>query len=337
MKKKNLEEIVLDESIDIPLQEVKSNFVNTESIEYKESKGRKLNNTEDEELISCLRKERVVVKYLPKTHGIWGDNKKHVLAGGMAENAVKTFVVPKLSSGQFVNILTDSEKAFLEKLMGLEHNALSIYKKVDNFWDDSNVEGINKVRLTKQPTYLDLSIPEDYIRYKILLANKNFIAPNLGTLQDYPKATYQFVLIAEGEENKIAKSKMSNTMKCYKEYGKIENDADKLRLIVELLTGRPLAANTQIDFLQTKVNDLIQSDSKTFLAIITDPLLDTKVLLKKSIEIGTVSKKGNFYYLRSDGTPLCEMNEEPTLNVAARFLNAPKHQDILFTLQAKLK
>ena len=30
------------------------------------------------------------------------------------------------------------------------------------------------------------------------------------------------------------------------------------------------------------------------------------------------------------------MNEEPTLNIAAKYLNAPKHQDILFALQAKL-
>jgi len=50
----------------------------------------------------------------------------------------------------FVNVLTDKEKEFLEEFMGLEYNALSIYKKGhDNFWDDSNEEGINRVRLLK--------------------------------------------------------------------------------------------------------------------------------------------------------------------------------------------
>jgi hypothetical protein len=109
-------------------------------------------------------------------------NPKHVLYGGMAETAVRTFVVPMLSSGVYVNVLTDSEKAFLEEVMGLEYNALSIYKKENNFWDDANDFGISKVKLQKQDNYLDLSNPEDYIRYKILLANKDFVAPSLEAL-----------------------------------------------------------------------------------------------------------------------------------------------------------
>jgi hypothetical protein len=86
-------------------------------------------------------------------------NPKHILYGGMAETATRSFVVPKLSSGLFRNVLTDNEKSFLEQVMGLEYNALSIYKKKDNFWDDSNPNGIGRVTLHKQDNYLDLSVP----------------------------------------------------------------------------------------------------------------------------------------------------------------------------------
>ena len=285
--------------------------------------------------VNCLRNERIIVRHIPKESGMV-TNPKHILFGGMAENAVRTFVVPRLTSGMFVNILTDSEKAFLEEIMGLEYNALSIYKKVDNFWDDSNENGISRVRLTKQDNYFNLADPEDYIRYKILLANKDYIAPSLQVLQDTPKATYQFVIISDGDESKMAKDNMSTTMKCYKEFGKIENDIDTLRLIVETLDGRPTAPTAKLEFLHGKINNLIQSDSKLFLKVVTDPLLQTKVLIKRCIEAGLISKRGNFLYLRSDNSPLCEMNEEPTLNIAARYLNTPKHQDILFALQAKL-
>lgn len=291
----------------------------------------------EEPIISCLRNERIIVRYIPKMTGIWGNNPKHVLSGGMAEGATRTFVVPRLSSGMFVNILTDREKSFLEEIMGLEINALSIYKKVDNFWDDSNENGINKVRLRKQDNYLNLADPEDYIRYKILLANKDFIAPSMQALLDYPKATYQFVIISEGEETKLAKKNMSATMMCYKEFGKIENDIDILRIIIETISGRAVASTSKLEFLQTKVNELIQMDSKLFLKVITDPLLPTKVLIKKSIEAGLISNRGNYLYLRSDNTPLCEANEEPTMNIAAKYLNSPKHQEVLFSLQAKLK
>ena len=286
-------------------------------------------------IINCLRNERIIVRHIPKESGMV-TNPKHILFGGMAENAVRTFVVPRLSSGMFVNILTDSEKSFLEDIMGLEYNALSVYKKVDNFWDDSNESGISRVRLTKQDNYFNLADPEDYIRYKILLANKDYIAPSLQVLQDSPKATYQFVIIADGDETKTAKDNMSATMKCYKEFGKIENDIDILRVIIETIDGRPTAPTAKLEFLQSKINNLIQADSKLFLKVITDPLLNTKVLINKSIEAGLISKRGNYLYLKSDNSPLCNINEEPTLNIAAKYLNLPKNQELKFSLEARL-
>lgn len=297
---------------------------------------KKVIQTIEDEKVNCLRNEKIIVRHLPKKGGMISDP-KHILFGGMAENATRTFVVPKLSSGMFVNVLTDQEKTFLEEIMGLEYNALSIYKKVDNFWDDGNEAGISKVRLTKQDNYLNLADPEDYIKYKILLANKDYIAPSLKAAQDSPKATYQFVIISEGEETKTAKDSMSNTMKCYKEYGKIENDIDTLRVIIETIDGRQTSSSIKLEFLQTKINSLIQANSKLFLSTITDPLLATKVLIKKSIEAGLISNRGNFLYLRKDNSPLCESNEEPTLNVAAKYLNSPKHQELKFSLEASLK
>lgn len=331
MARKSMGETIaaqIDVTEELPLQEVHvvPNVV-TEEAPIKRGSG---------QLINCLRNERIIVRHIPKVGGMI-TNPKHILYGGMAENAIKIFTVPRLSSGMFVNVLTDDEKAFLEYIMKLEVNALSVYKKNDNFWDDSNDNGISKVRLTKQDNYLNLADPEDYIRYKILLANKNYIAPSLEALQDSPKASYQFVIISEGDETKNAKANMSTTMKCYKEFGKIEDNSDILKVIIETIDGRPLAANTKLEFMQTRANDLIQADSRLFLKVITDPMLPTKVLIKKSIEAGLISKRGDYLYLRSDNTPLCEVNEEPTLSSAAKYLNNPKYQEVKFSLEAKLK
>lgn len=295
----------------------------------------RIENSEDMGTVSCLRNEKIKIKFIERNNGLPSN---HVLSGGMAEGAKISLVVPKLNTGSFVNVLTDSEKSFLEEYMGLEYNALSIYKKPDeeNFWNDANPNGINKVELRKGINYLDLSDPQQYIKYKILLANKNIICPSLTALKETPKATYRFVIIAEGEESKQAKNNMNNTMNCYKEYGKIEDNLDLLRIVVETLDGRPTAPTVKLEFLQNKCNTLIQKDPKKFLSVITDPLLSTKSLIKLSIENGSIANRGNYLYLRSDNTPLCEQNEEPTLNFAAKYLNAPKHQDILFALQAKL-
>lgn len=285
---------------------------------------------EGEDTINCLRNERIIVRFVPKESGIVRDP-KHILYGGMAEGAVKWFTVPKLSSGMFVNVLTDKEKSFLEDIMGLEFNALSIYKKVDNFWENA------MVRLTKGDNFLNLSDPDDYIKYKILLANKTYIAPSLQELQDYPKATYQFVIIQEGEEVKNAKKDMNSTMQSYMEFGKIQDDTLILRTIIETIDGRPTSKNSKLEFLQEKVNNLIKADAKLFLRVATDPLLPTKGLIKKAIEEGVISNRGGMLYLKSDGTPLCGDNEEPTLNMAAKYLNLPKNQDLKFSIEAKVK
>lgn len=285
---------------------------------------------EPETVVSCLRNERIIVRHVPKDNGMI-TNPKHVLAGGMAETAVRIFTVPRLSSGLYVNPLTDNEKAYLEEIMGLEYNALSIYKKKDNYWDNY------QVRLTKADNYLDLSSPDDYIKYKILLANKNFIADSIQTLQDKPKATYQYVIISEGEESRAARTNMSTTMRCYKEFGKIENEVDILRTIIETIDGRPTSPNEKLEFLHSKINTLIQADSKLFLKVITDPLLSTKVLIKKGVENGVISKRADFYYIKADNSPLCGNNEEPTLSVAAKFLNLPKNQELKLSIEAKLK
>lgn len=292
-------------------------------------------NTEEKPLINCLRNEQVIVRYLPKQSRMVS-NPKHVLFGGMAENATRTFVVPMLSSGRYVNVLTDDEKDFLEDIMGLPKNAMSIYKKVDNFWDDTNEAGISKVTLRKQDNYLNLANVEDYIKYKILIANKDYIAPSLEALETHPKATYQFVILTEESETKSARKGMTILMQCYTAYGKIEDDVDALRIIIETLTGITVHKNTKKEFLQTKINELIQSNSKMFLKIATDPLLQTKVLIRKCIESGLIAHRGNQYYIREGNIPMCE-DGEPTLNVAAQWINLPKNQEIKLSLEAKLK
>lgn len=321
-------EVILDDATimdETPMQEVVEAPV-------KQSRRRqdKQPVTIDEPIVNCLRNERIIVKHVPKETGIVRDP-KHILYGGMAEGAVRWLTVPRLTSGMYVNVLTNAEKACLEEVMGLEYNALSIYNKVDNFWDNY------QVRLTKQDNFLNLADPDDYIKYKVLLANKDLIAPSLQDLEDHPKATYQFVLIHENEESQASKKRMNATMQAYMEFGKIQENADILRIIIETIDGRPTSKNSKIEFLQEKVGKLIQADARLFVRVATDPLLSTKVLIKKAIEGGLISNRGGMLYLKADGTPLCEDNEEPTINIAAKYLNMPKHQELKFAIEAKLK
>ena len=289
------------------------------------------------QLINCLRNERIEVKFVPRETSMV-HNQNHILYGGMADTATRNFVVPRLNStGMYKNVLTNDEKDFLEYIMGLKPNALSIYNSENNFWDDSNEQGIGRVTLRKKGNYLDLNNPVDYIKYKILLANKDKICPSQQELEERPKATYEFVIIAEGAETKSNLSRMEATSQCYFEFGAVKNDKDTLRTIVELVEKRPVTTQVKLDYLQNKINDYIQKDPRRFLQVITDKMLPFKVLIKRGQDAGIISWRNNLYYWRQDNTPLCEMGEESTLTNAAKYLASPKQSELKYMLEAKLK
>lgn len=283
------------------------------------------------QFISPLRKEKITVKHVPRESGMV-TNPKHFYYGGMADNAIRRYTVPILeSSGTYVNVLTNDEKTFLEEAMGLDPNALSIYLKKDNFWANYFV------RLTKTDNYLDLSVPDDYIKYKILLANKDHIAPSLTALKDAPKATYQFVLVSENDETNQSNQKLNASMEAYMLLGEYKEDRDMLKFIVETIDGRPISSKSKMEFILGQAQKLIEANAKLFVQVAKDKELSTKVLVAKAVEAGLVKKRGDFYYLSSDNTALCEAIEEPTLSMASKYLNSPKHQEVKLSLEAKLK
>lgn len=289
-----------------------------------------------EDIINCLTNETVIVRFIAKARGNITDP-KHILFGQMAKGSKIKFAVPLLRSGVFADVLTKEEKKYLEYALGLEPNALSVYNKENNFWDDSNPKGIGRVELIKGDNRFDKSKPLDYIKLAILRSYTDIIAPSLQAYQDKPKASYKFVMISEKDTAKDANAKVTKKAQAYKEFGKIEDDKDKLRVILELIEGKPTDERSKIEFLQGRVGELIETNTKMFLNVVKDPLLDNKILIKKGIEKGIISKRGTYLYYKADNSPLCDNNQEPTLNTAAKYLSLPKNQELKFKIEAEIK
>lgn len=296
----------------------------------------------NKEMKNCLRNEIVVIRKLPKKTGLVQDS-NHVMGDGMHDNAFRTYCVPKLSkSNNFVNVLTNEEKECLEDKMGLEKNALSIYRqpREENFWSTSNPSGMSSVTLRKRDNRLDLSKPMDYIAFKILLANKDKICPSWEEWEARPKETYEFVIMRESQESKLSQSNTDVTIQAVMKLGKIAEDADVLKLVVETMVGKKYGDGTSKEWLQTQALDLIKSapkNARMFLNVINDESLDNKVLIRKCISKGVVADRGGFLYIKDGNQPMCGNGEEPTINIAAKWLGKPKNQEILFSLQAKVK
>ena len=325
------ENFVLDDNI---LQE---NMNPVEEVVSKKKTAKKAatetNENNDQPLINCLKDERVIVRFIKKAHPLIKDP-NHIASGGLMEGCNNTFSLPMLSSGSFKNCLTNNEKRYLEHALGLEDNALSVYKKIDNFWESGS--GNAEITLSKDDTYLNLAKPNEYIIYKMLLANTDQICPSLKELHNNPKATYKYVIINENDEAKLADDEMNVTSRCYLAFGKYQDDADTLRTIIEIMENKELSDNTKIEFLRQQINNEIKLNPKLFLSVITDDYIDAKVVIKRAVKNGIISKRGAFYYKTDDNQALCESHEDPTLDNAARFLTNPKRNDMYLKIQAKL-
>ena len=334
MKEKKTDVVLDEEAINEPQERV---VLPKEMPEAEEPTQKVVRYSEsDQELINCLSKETVIVRFIAKARGNITDP-RHVLYGNMAPKSKIKFPVPLLRSGFYADVLTKDEMKFLEWRLGLEPGALNVYRKENNFWDDSNPQGIGRVELTKGDNYFDKSKPLDYIKLAILRKYNDIIAPSLQALQDRPKATYKFVIISESDSAKASNLRFTNKQQAYKLAGKIDDDKDKMRTVIEIMDGRPTAANSTIEFLQNKIGELIEANTKLFLNVVNDPLLDNKVLIKKAIEAGVIANRGNHLFYKKKNLPLCGDNQEPTLNVAAKFLSLPKNQELKFTIETETK
>lgn len=296
---------------------------------------------EKREMKSCLRNEKVIVRKLPKRTNLVKDS-NHIMGDGMHENAFRSYCVPKLQKSKtFVNVLTDEEKEYLEYIMGLEENALSIYKPAEkNFWSNKNPDGISNVVLHKRDNIFDLSKPTDYIAVKILLANKDKICPSMEEWAARPKETYEFVIIREGQETQLSKSNTDVTIQAVMKLGKISNNKDVLKLVVETMMGKKYSDNTTLEWLQSQALDLIKNTPKNarmFLNIIEDDSLDNQVLIRQCIAKGIIADRGGFLYIKDGNVPMCGDGEDPTMKIAAKWLGKPANQERLFMLQAKVK
>lgn len=288
----------------------------------------KTENKEEKEVIpSCLEAKTLVIKFYPRPRGFVTDP-RHVLYGGMMEGAVRVLSVPLMRNGDYKNILTNDEKKFLEDFMGLGEDGLSVYKKVDNYWDAV------RVKLEKGENFFNMASPEDYIRAKVAIAHDNIVAPSFDRVQE--KATYMFYVVKEGEKDEQTARKFTAKQEAYKLYGKYEDDREVLEYACRIVRGSNVTKTTSMKVLQGWIGDIIEGNTKEFLIILSDKQLRTKMLINKGVNCGAVRFLEGQYYT-AEGKPLAEEGQSADLQSAANYLDAPVNQPVRLKIETRTK
>ncbi len=274
-----------------------------------------------------LPNEKVTIKFIKRRKGLASDvDDSHVISGGMIEGATRKYCVPLMKNGGLKNVLTKEEKEYFEKGHYNGVN-LSIYS---DFW-------VNQyVTLEKLDTVLDLSIPEEYIKYKILLAWDDVIAPSLEQYKTINKGTYQFFITRTGEELKDRSKKLDSIKTAWKEYYKIEDNREVLISIIYLLTGKKVSDNSTMKFINTEVETLVDTRTTDFLNLVQDLNFETKTLIALAENAGIILKK-NGRYETVDGLKLAKEGEIASLQNAVKYLIDPKNQEVRDLIQARVE
>lgn len=278
-----------------------------------------------EESTFTLPNEVVTVKYIKRKKGMASNvDDSHVISGGMLDGSKKKYCAPvSTRSGKIVNVLTNEEKEYLEDVTGID---LSVYK---DFWDSFYVH-LHKDDASNK---FDLSDPMQYISVRLLEALKENIAPSWNDRNK--KTTYEFVITRENEEFKEKKAKFDTKKEAFKLFGKIEDDREKLIIILKLLSNKAISKDSKLDWVQGKIEEYIDTMPSAFLSVADDSAFETKALIHKGIDAGYIVRSGN-KYSTVDGLDLKEQGSAPSFDNAVRYLEDLNNQDIRDLIEAKI-
>ena len=278
-----------------------------------------------------LKEEIVLVQFIPKPTKEITDP-KHVAYGGKLNGTFDYISPPRLRKDVMKNILTKEEKEGLEYLMnGVD---LSVY---GDFWKGYKKDGgLFPIALGKDDVALDLSIPEDYIVYKVLL-NTNLVANSPEQLKNEPRASYKYVMVLENESGKMEEDRINDKAQAFVFFNEISGSKDALRYVLRKC-GKYTSAGQKMNFLRKEVGKLIEDPKyvKVILDIKEDKLFKEKILLEEAVTLGVIDRISEQYFTK-ENEPISGTGEEPNEWNAARYLGSPVGQDMRLAIEARIK
>ena len=225
-----------------------------------------------------------------------------------------------------------TEQEFFERLLGLNKGDLDINRtKTDekgNRFPDTFWQKLGTVKLRNEANILDLSTPMDMLKYKVLMLNKNVVAPSPS--EKNKKRTFRFMIVDQEVAEIQEKQDLNLKLEAYSGFARIKADIEALKEIMWLNDGR-ITNTTNYDYVFSNVGKLVNDSPEKFLSILNDPNKEAKLLLMKATKTGAliISKEKTYQFL--DGKDI------GTQIHAIKFINDPQNFVIVERLKEQSK
>lgn len=240
--------------------------------------------------------------------------------------AHKRYTLPRTQvGGNFVNpFKSDQERWAVESALSMDKDSLSVNKRENNFWTKT----YQGVILTKDERILDLSDPNDYISYCVLMTNKHEIAPDEDSIKKTPYC--KFAIVDLGYEDTQSAVKSDLIADAAVEFAKIRNNRSALVDALYLLNPTMrVAPDATLEWLKGQVGNHMTKDPARFIRVLNDPQANTRILIAKAIHCKAITIDKGVYRTSDRIVGI-------SLDGAIGYLNEPINADFRSLIEAQV-
>lgn len=265
------------------------------------------------------------------------------------EGTSRSFDLPKdIKTGRYKKIFDDIKKVYskqfpdealteLEIFSRLIGKDLSYNKTEGNFWrgdsptlDPTKAEKPYRVFVPREGMSLDLSNPEDNLKFRVLKANTDRIAPSWEERDYLPN--YVFAIVDENVTIDREKERNKLEIQAISEFSKIQ---DNRELLAEFLIAKDPSINisksASTDFLFNQVFNIVKNDPKFFLSVMRDEYWKDKVMIYKAVKAGALVKISKDKYATVGGEEIGKIAD------VIHYLNDPEKIEFRKRLEHQIK
>ena len=212
--------------------------------------------------------------------------------------------------------LTEEDERRLEGKMNMSPGTLSRYNK--DYWT------MFRIDVPKEGTVLDLSFPEDELKYLVLKAHQRVANSEMERF-DSPFAEY--VMTSQEQEAKVENKKSKLKRKAYKVFSNMSTT--EMKDVLKVM-GKRAGADASVDFVESQLDKIVTDDPQNFLTTVEDPTFAMRAFIDDCLSSRVLVKSGTKYQLPGGDTV------GYTLEQTIEYLQNPDNQEVYLDLKGKM-
>ena len=201
------------------------------------------------------------------------------------------------------------------------------YKNLEHVFLNQTIKGCMPFLDTLTSGYL-FKIPQDLLKYKVLLSCRKQIASSLEEAKSRP--TFKYAIVDSKKQQQAEMNELKIKMDAVKAFNKIENSLNDMLDFLAIYENN-VTESDNIEFVKSKCFQISQSNPKEFIRIVNDGNKSYTITLLKAHKKGIIRRERDLTYVLPNGQNIGPQSQ------AISWLQTPENFDQLEIIKSKIK